>query len=193
MKDKYNAPGPAFYVSKIDSIWYKNKKIKQMRENILLNQSNSNDNIRMQKIKLTQKNPFLNGKYSSLDEYKFKEKIPPVGYYYPEYFNTIEYKNKKNLINAYNSDIYFNKSATKTLKKYDSAPNIVGPGYYNINRELKDNGNYNFIRPAFNSSADKKSFPGKKRKYKINMEEISRFYMKEYFNWNKKSFNILYA
>ena len=193
MKDKYNAPGPAFYVSKIDSIWYKNKKIKQMKENILLNQSNSIDNIKMQKIKLTPKNPFLNGKYSSLEEYKFKEKIPPVGYYYPEYFNTIEYKNKKNLINAYNSDIYFNKSATKTLKKYDSAPNIVGPGYYNINRELKDNGNYNFIRPAFNSSADKKSFPSKKRKYKINMEEISRFYMKEYFNWNKKSFNILYA
>ena len=191
MKDKYNAPGPAYYSSKINSIWYNNKKIKMKQEKMMLNPSNSNDEINAKKLE--PKNQFLNGKYSSLDEFKFRDNVPPVGYYYPEYFSTIEYKNKRNIINSKNSDICFNKGISKTLKKSDSAPNIIGPGYYKIDRETYDKGLYSGIHPAFISSAEKKSFPGKKRRYKLNLEEIGKFYMQEYFKWNKKSFNVLFV
>jgi len=40
-------------------------------------------------------------------------------------------------MNSKNADICFNKSITKSLKKSDSAPNIVGPGYYITNKEKK--------------------------------------------------------
>ena len=193
MKDKYNNPGPAYYKLKINSIWYKNKKIKNRSESMLLNQLNLNDKSTIKKVKV-KKNKFLNGKFSSLDEFKFRENVPPVGYYYPEYFSTIEYKNRLNLMNANNSDIYFNKSINKVLKKNDSAPNIVGPGYYNIDRDPKGNIYYNNeIHPPFYSSAPKKASPDKKKKYRVDLEEIGKFYMKEYFKWNKKSFNVLFV
>ena len=193
MRDRYNTPGPAYYKLKVGSIWYKNKKIKKRSENMLLNQLNYNNENNIKKVKI-EKNKFLNGKFSSLDEFKFRENVPPVGYYYPEYFSTIGYKNKINLMNANNPDIYFNKSVTKTLKKNDSAPNIVGPGYYNINREPKGNICYNNeLHPPFYSSASKKSLIPRKKKYKMDLEEIGKFYMKEYFKWNKKSFNVLFV
>ena len=160
---------------------------------MLLNQLNLNDKSTIKKVKV-KKNKFLNGKFSSLDEFKFRENVPPVGYYYPEYFSTIEYKNRLNLMNANNSDIYFNKSINKALKKNDSAPNIVGPGYYNIDRDPKGNIYYNNeIHPPFYSSAPKKASPDKKKKYRVDLEEIGKFDMKEYFKWNKKSFNVLFV
>lgn len=189
MKDKYNSPGPGYYISKINTIGHDNKKYKQ----ILMIPSKSENQNKIKKIQNIENNKFLNGKYSSLDEFKFRDKVPPVGYYYPEFFSTIEFKNKINLINSKNSDLCFNKSITKSLKKSDSAPNIVGPGYYNINGGKKESIHKNGLHPPFFSSAEKKSFPAKKKKYRISLDEIGKHYMKEYFNWNKKSFNVIFV
>ena len=79
------------------------------------------------------------------------------------------------------------------MKKSDSAPNIVGPGYYNINGGKKESIHKNGLHPPFFSSAEKKSFPAKKKKYRISLDEIGKHYMKEYFNWNKKSFNVIFV
>ena len=193
MRDKYNSPGPGYYKQKINSISYNNKKYKNKSEKMLLNPSNQDNKINEDRLKI-KKNKFLNGKFYSLDEFKFRENVPPVGYYFPEYFSTIEYKNRINLMNAKSPEICFNKGLTKTLKKSDSAPNIVGPGYYNINREMKENYySNNNVHPPFYSSAQKKSFPIKKKTQKVDLEEIGKFYMKEYFKWNKKSFNVLFV
>ena len=47
--------------------------------------------------------------------------------------------------------------------------------------------------PPFFSSQDKKSFPEKKKKIKINFGEINKYQMKDYFQWNKKSFNVIFV
>ena len=189
MRDRYEAPGPGYYVSKINSIWYNNKKILNKEKMLSMYASKSNDKINT--LKKYEKNPFLNGKFSSVDEFKYKEGIPPVGYYYPEYFRTIEYQNKMNLLNSKGTDICFNKGISTKLKKSESTPNIVGPGYYNINRDMKNNNiNNSDLRAPFNSSSEKKAFPEKKKKYRMSLDEYFKNYFKEYFNWNKKSFNI---
>ena len=148
---------------------------------IFLNQPKFTEKIKA--LKKNEKNRFLNGKYASLDELKYKERIPPVGYYYPEYFSTIEYKNKMNLLNSKGSEIYNNMGVSTKLKKSESSPNIVGPGYYNINRDINKNNIYsNALRPPFNSSEQKKSYPKKKKKYRMNFDEYFKNYAKEYFN-----------
>ena len=190
MRDRYRNPGPGYYKSQMNSIWYNTKKIKNQNQRMLLNPFKLDEKTRNKK-KQEEKNKFLNGKYSSYDEYKYKDNVPPVGYYYPEYFSTIEYKNNLISLNATNSDVCFNRTLSKRLKKSDSAPNIIGPGYYNINKE-KINLN-NIFHAPFNSSSLKNSLPEKKKKYRMNLEEIGRYYMKEYFKWNKKSFNVLFV
>ena len=193
MKDKYNSPGPGYYDTKINLINNNNNKLNFNNYKYLLSPMTFNDKTKINKISNIKKNPFLNGKATSLEEFKFRDNVPPVGYYYPEYFNTIEHKNKVKLMLSKNSDICFNKSISKSLKKCDSSPNMVGPGYYNIERQKKRNNNINENHPPFFSSAEKNASPPKKKKYKMNMDDINKFYMNEYFKWNKKSFNVIFA
>ena len=188
MRDRYNTPGPGYYISNYD-----NKKNNSKDLKLLVHPSKISDKFNIKKITNTNKNKFLNGKYTSLEEYKFRENVPPVGYYYPEYFNTIEYKNRINLMNSKNPEICFNKSITKSLKKVDSAPNIVGPGYYLTNKEKKKNINNDEKHPPFFSSLDKKSFPEKKKKFRINLSDLNKYHMNDYFKWNKKSFNVIFV
>ena len=193
MKDRNNTPGPGYYMSKLNLISNNNKENNNKDLKFLLHPSKTTDKFNIKKFTNTNKNKFLNGKYFSLDEYKFRENVPPVGYYYPEYFSTIEYKNKVNLMHSKNADICFNKSITKSLKKSDSAPNIVGPGYYVINKEKKKNIYNNEKHPPFFSSEDKKSFPKKIKKLKVSFADINKYHMSDYFKWNKKSFNIIFV
>ena len=104
MRDRYRNPGPGYYKSQMNSIWYNTKKIKNQNQRMLLNPFKLDEKTRNKK-KQEEKNKFLNGKYSSYDEYKYKDNVPPVGYYYPEYFSTIEYKNNLISLNATNSDV----------------------------------------------------------------------------------------
>ena len=195
MKDKYSSPGPGYYATKINLMNNNNNnnKINNNNYRILANPMKLNDRTKIKKIANIQKNRFLNGKFTSLEEFKFRDNVPPVGYYYPEYFSTIEHKNKVNLMMAKNYEICFNKSISKSLKKSDSAPNMIGPGYYNIEKQKKQNVNNNENHPPFFSSAEKKAELPKKKKYKMNLDELNKYYMNEYFKWNKKSFNVIFV
>ena len=188
MRDRYNAPGPGYYISNNDNKINNNKDLKS-----LIHPSKTREIFNIKKIPNSNENQFLNGKYTSLEEYKFRDNVPPVGYYCPEYFSTIEYKNRINLMNSKNADICFNKSITKSLKKSDSAPNIVGPGYYITNKEKKKNSNNDKKHPPFFSSQEKKSFPEKKQKIIINIRDLNKYHMSDYFQWNKKSFNVIFV
>lgn len=193
MRDRYNTPGPGYYIKKINIISDNNKKNENQDLKYLIHPSNSNDKLNIKKEADLNNNKFLNGKYSSLEQYKFRDNVPPVGYYYPEYFSTIEYKNRITLMNSNNPNICFNKGITNSVKKSQSDINIIGPGYYIINREKKEHNKNKEMHPPFFSSEDKKSFPKKKKKYKLGLDDINKYYMNEYFKWNKKSFNVIFV
>ncbi len=99
MKDKYNSPGPGNYNPNYDFIKRLiNDNIKLNKRNIFVKLHNkyNNSNYLIEKNKLENlDNPLINGKNYSVKEFKNKEKIPPVGYYYPQFLNTIDYKIKK--------------------------------------------------------------------------------------------------
>jgi len=195
MKDKYNSPGPGHYNPKYDFIkplFNDNKKLN--KKNIFMKIHNkynkyNNSNYVIEKNKLENLgNPFLNGINFSVEEFKGKEKIPPVGYYYPEFFNTIDYKNKKKILESNQDGVCFNRTIPHKIKKSSSTSELLGPGYYNN----ADNNKavYYQIKPAFHSSSERGLIPKKKEKYNMNLNDFREYYMKEYFNWNKKSFNM---
>lgn len=189
LKDKYNSPGPGYYDPKNSSIGIINNDILKIKKGKLFFQNNKpNYKIEINKLKNTD-NQFLNGINESLQQFKYKEKIPPVGYYYPEFYNTIDYKNKKKLFESKQEGICFNRTITNKLKKHSSTSDILGPSYYNINKETKKNIYYQ-VKPPFHSSSERMLIPKKKEKYNINFDDYKQYYMKEYFNWNKKSHNI---
>ena len=192
MKDKYNSPGPGYYNPNYDFIKpLFNDNIKLNKKNIFMKIHNkyNNSNFIIEKNKLKNlDNPFLNGKNSSVEEFKNKEKIPPVGYYYPEFFNTIDYKNKKKILDSNQDGVCFNRTISNKIKKSSSTSELLGPGYYN-NVENKK-AIYFQIKPPFHSSSERGLIPKKKEKYNLNINDFRKYYMKEYFNWNKKSFNI---
>ena len=74
----------------------------------------------------------MNGVNASIEEYKYKEEIPPVGYYFPEFFNTIDYNNKKKVLDSRHDGISFNTTVSHGLKKSSSTADLLGPGYYNL-------------------------------------------------------------
>lgn len=192
MKDKYSSPGPGYYNPKYDYIKpLFNDNIKLNKKNIFLKIHNkyNNSNYKKEKKKIKNlDNPFINGINTSLEEFKNKEKIPPVGYYYPEFFNTIDYKNKKKILDSNQDGVCFNRTISNKLKKSSSTNELLGPGYYNN----VDNKKFIYfqIKPPFHNSSERGLTPKKKEKYNINLNDLRQHYMKEYFNWNKKSFNI---
>ena len=187
MKDKYNAPGPGYYDPKIETIALHNEKLNKNYVNQFLNLNRPKFKRKYKKKKL-EKNQFINGVNRSVEELKYKEKIPPVGYYFPEFFNTIYYKNKKKVIDSKREGIGFNRTITNGLKKSSSTPDILGPGYYNIINNRKNI--YFQVNPPFHSSCERISPPVKKEKTKLNIDDYKKYYMKEFFNWNKRSFNV---
>ena len=187
MKDKYSAPGPGYYEPKIETIALNNERL-NYKNVTFSNFGRPRVKQKIKKLKKIDSNQFVNGVNASVEEFKYKEKIPPVGYYFPEFFNTIDYKNKKMILDSKHEGICFNRTISNGLKKSSSTSDLLGPGYYNINRDKKSI--YFQVDPPFHSSCEKRSFPTKKEKYPINMEEFKKYYMKEFFNWNKRSHNV---
>ena len=89
--------------------------------------------------------------------------------------NNLKYKNFKN--------IPFTSHSIR-FKENKNINSIVGPGTYNINNKSYDN-IYNSKVP-FNSSSNKII----KEKYNYIPVQYSS---DNYFDWNKKSYNIIYA
>ena len=190
MRDKYRAPGPGYYEPKIETIALHNEKINQNNANIFLNLYRPKYKRKYKKLKKLENNQFVNGINRSVEEFKYKEKIPPVGYYFPEFFNTIDYKNKKKVIDSKNEGVGFNRAIGNGLKKSSSTSELLGPGYYNININNNKKNIYFQVNPPFHSSCEKLSLLPKKEKYELKLDDYKKYYMKEFFNWNKRSFNV---
>lgn len=189
MRDLYSNPGPGYYEPKIESISLNNeKKFYRNKDNILFNFYKTKRK-KVKRLKKLENNQFVNGVNASVEEFKYKEKIPPVGYYFPEFFNTIDYKNKKKILDAKQEGVSFSRTISNGLKKSSSTSDLLGPGYYNINRDNRKN-IYSQVNPPFHSSSKRIQFPIKQEKYKLNADDYKKYYMKEFFNWNKKSYNV---
>lgn len=190
MRDKYSSPGPGYYEPKIEISAINNEKLNsnKIKVNFFSNFRKPTTSQKLNKLKRYKKTKFVNGVNASIEEYKYKEEIPPVGYYFPEFFNTIDYNNKKKVLDSRHDGISFNTTVSHGLKKSSSTADLLGPGYYNLNLDKKHI--YHQVNPPFHSSLEKKSFPTKKEKYQINLNEFKKYYMKEFFKWNKKSHNI---
>lgn len=185
MRDKYKFPGPGYYNPKTSSININNNYIKNF--NIFSHLNKHKSKKKKHKLKNSD-NQFINGVNLSVEEFKYKEKIPPIGYYYPEYFYTIEYKNKKKVLDSKQDGICFNRTVSQNLKKTYSTSDLLGPGYYNNNKQRKKI--FYQIKPPFHSSCERGLIPKNKEKYNINLNDLKQYYMNEYFKWNKKSYNI---
>ena len=189
MRDLYSNPGPGYYEPKIESISLNNeKKFYRNKDNILFNFYKTKRK-KVKRLKKLENNQFVNGVNASVEEFKYKEEIPPVGYYFPEFFNTIDYKNKKKILDAKQEGVSFSRTISNGLKKSSSTSDLLGPGYYNINRDNRKN-IYFQVNPPFHSSSKRIQFPIKQEKYKLNADDYKTYYMKEFFNWNKKSYNV---
>ena len=188
MRDLYRNPGPGYYEPKVESIALNNEKLHKNNENIFLNLCKPKRRKKVKRLKKLE-NQFVNGVNLSVEEFKYKEKIPPVGYYYPEFFNTIDYKNKKKMMDSIQKGVSFNRTITREIKKSSSTSELLGPGYYNINRDNKKN-IYFQVSPPFHSSCKRIYSPVKQEKYQLNTDDYKKYYMKEFFNWNKRSHNV---
>ena len=189
MRDIYRNPGPGYYEPKIETISLNNERKNKKNENIYIDLCKPKYKKKVKRLKKLEDNQFVNGVNKSVEEYKYKENIPPVGYYYPDFFYTIEYKNKKKMMESKYNGVSFNRTISKGLKKSSSTSDLLGPGYYNPNRDNKKN-IYFQISPPFHSSCERIIASPKKEKYKLSLEDYKKYYMNEFFNWNKRSHNV---
>jgi hypothetical protein len=134
------------------------------------------------------KNKNLPIKKISRDSNKLiKEKAPPIGLYNPDMAFTIDYKNKKKVFETKNNKVAFDTTYNKKKKhkKSISYNNInIGPGYYyheKVNKNLRPSPQFhipeNESKNKWFTNSNSNIGPGQ---YDIN----------NYFDWNKKSFNI---
>ena len=116
-----------------------------------------------------------------------KEKAPPIGLYNPDMIFTIDYKNKKKVFETKNNKVAFDSTYNKKKKnkKIESYYNInIGPGYYyheKINTNLRPS-------PQFRLHENE----SKKKWFTNSNSNIGpgQYDLNNYFDWNKKSFNI---
>ena len=171
-KWKYCVPGPGYYnPEEIKTRSYKpfnNTFYKTKFFNL-----NKNRNLPIKKLAL------LNVEFN-------KEKSPPIGLYNPDMIFTIDYKNKKKVFETKNNKVAFDTTYDKNKKKkIDNNNNInIGPGYYyheKIKTNLKQSPQFysheNESRKKWFDNSNPNLGPG-------------HYDLINYFDWNKKSFNI---
>ena len=115
-----------------------------------------------------------------------RENSPPIGLYNPDMIYTIDYKNKKKVFETKNNKVAFQSSFDKSKKPKIIEKNTVniGPGYYyheKVNKNLKQS-------PQFYSHENE----AKKKWFGIDSPNVGpgQYDINNYFDWNKKSFNI---
>ena len=171
-KWKYSIPGPGYYNTDEDNKLDMNKKFTKTfyGKNIfnLINKTNPLKRFSFRK-KIT------------------KDKIPPIGTYNPDLIFSIDYNNKKKVFETKNSKSAFETTFNKKKKiknKIDKNNVNIGPGYYYHEKKQTNlkpspqfySSHYNNSDKWFKNSNPNVG-PGK---YDIN----------DYYEWNKKSFNI---
>ena len=172
-KWKYCVPGPGYYnPEEIKTQSF--RPFKTFYKNKFFN-INKNKNLN-----LPIKNIVLDSKQLN------KERAPPIGLYNPDMAFTIDYKNKKKVFETKNNKVAFDSTYNKKKKKSkksDSNDNI-GPGYYyheKINKNLRPS-------PQFHLS----DYDSRKKWFINSNPNIGpgQYDINNYFDWNKKSFNI---
>ena len=171
-KWKYCVPGPGYYnPEEIKTHSFKpfNTFYKTKFYNM-----NKNKNLPIKKVFMNSNN-------------LIKEKAPPIGLYNPDMIFTIDYKNKKKVFETKNNKVAFDTTYNKKKKKKRnlSYNNInIGPGYYyheKVNTNLRPSPQFhiheNESKNKWFTNSNSNIGPGQ---YNIN----------NYFDWNKKSFNI---
>jgi len=143
------------------------------------------------------KNANINKKQRKNDEKIIIEKKWPDMYSYsPHLINSIEHNNyMKNKINYLKTP--FGSSEEKLIKKYNSTPDIIGPGSYSFNKS----GNEKKKRIKYKDNYEEKE--NKKEKIRILYKKTIQI-LKDcigpgsynnkflYNDWHKKTFNIMY-
>ena len=169
-KWKYCVPGPGYYNPeevKTQSF----RPFKTFYKTKFFN-LNKNKDLQIKKVVLNSKD-------------KIKEKAPPIGLYNPDMIFSIDYKNKKKVFETKKNKVAFDSTYNKKSKhKKVQLNNNLGPGYYyheKVERNLKPSPQFYLSENKTNCDWFKDSNPNiGPGKYDIN----------NYFDWNKKSFNI---
>ena len=172
-KWKYSIPGPGYYNPEDNKNDINKKLSKTFYGKNIYNLVNTYKN-----------NPF---KRFIFKKKIIKDKTPPIGSYNPGMIFSIDYNNKKKVFETKNSksafESTFNKKK-KIKKKIDKNNINIGPGYYYHEKKQKDLKPSPQFYHSQNDNSDKwfknsnpNVGPGK---YDIN----------NYYEWNKKSFNI---
>jgi hypothetical protein len=112
-----------------------------------------------------------------------KDEIPSVGTYNPDAVLTIQYKVNKNAANNNNYDNTYEATKFKCFdQKKSKDDSILGPGYYYREKKVK----HKQINPAFNSKDNRF------REKSFQTVGPGNYNHSTYFDWNKKSYNILF-
>jgi len=171
-KWKYSIPGPGYYNTDEDNKLDMNKKFTKTfyGKNIfnLINKTNPLKRFSFRK-KIT------------------KDKIPPIGTYNPDLIFSIDYNNKKKVFETKNSKSAFETTFNKKKKiknKIDKNNVNIGPGYYYHEKKqtnLKPS-------PQFYSS----HYNNSDKWFKNSNPNVGpgKYDISDYYEWNKKSFNI---
>ena len=171
-KWKYSIPGPGYYNTDEDNKLDMNKKFTKTfyGKNIfnLINKTNPLKRFSFRK-KIT------------------KDKIPPIGTYNPDLIFSIDYNNKKKVFETKNSKSAFETTFNKKKKiknKVDKNNVNIGPGYYYHEKKqtnLKPS-------PQFYSS----HYNNSDKWFKNSNPNVGpgKYDISDYYEWNKKSFNI---
>ena len=174
-KWKYSIPGPGYYNSEENKSNSNNKFAKTFYGknifNLIKNDYNKN-------------NPFR--KFIFKKQLK-KEKSPPIGTYNPGMIFSIDYNNRKKVFEIKNNKVAFKSTFNKKKKnqknKIDKSDINIGPGYYYHEKKNKD------LKPSpqfyISQYQSDKWFKNQNPNVGPGKYDIDNYY-----EWNKKYFNI---
>ena len=174
-KWKYSIPGPGYYNSEENKSNSNNKFAKTFYGknifNLIKNDYNEN-------------NPF---RKSIFKKQLKKEKSPPIGTYNPGMIFSIDYNNRKKVFETKNNKVAFKSTFNKKKKnqknKIDKSDINIGPGYYYHEKKNKD------LKPSpqfyISQYQSDKWFKNQNPNVGPGKYDIDNYY-----EWNKKSFNI---
>ena len=151
-----------------------------------LNQSNWNPSQNNNLAKIFLK-PILNTRrnFSIIDK-KPKDQIPPIGTYNPDYIYNLDYKVAKNCAKNNLSEAPFNltKSKPRFENQVKGMSTTLGPGLY-------------FKEQIYNERQKKIPFSNGERRFRDASMKFQtspgQYESSSYFDWNRKTFNILYV
>ena len=175
-KWKYSVPGPGYYNPDETKSEINNKFSKTFYKKDIFSL-------------VRNKNNYIFKKFPFKKNINNIEKCPPIGAYNPQMIYSIDYNNKKKVFESKNSkaafESTFNKKKKKIKNKIDRNNNInIGPGYYYHEKKtqnLKPSPQFYILR---NNNSDKW--------FQDSNPDVGpgKYDIENYYEWNKKSFNI---